>query len=369
MLNLSNIYKHMKPNNPVGRGAMTQYQQPQINGFKSLFKAFLEKSDRSLNSIKGVKLGVETSEVFVQDEWPIQLVERLLKEGVKPIKVSVEDAASKRVVAIDTSSIKVAVGSKGVVIAIRGALVIREWSRIWAEIIGPFMVYIDYDGVGELLSSMLGGEVRLDYWGDYQLYNSVQKVLAGILEKRLQEYAVERFKDTILLFDGSLSAGPLDNPTWLVSRIIDEARPRGNDILAFSKTSILRVWGELITSLKLDAEPPYVVEMTWAIKELEMRVKVLGETYLARLSAGGEGFRVDAAIRRSIGDVLGSLLKSDSLIYGYPETLILAHDLCTFNKMDLIAMQSILRRRGVRLFKPTSIRWLLFRPIDGGEPA
>ncbi|RLF98676.1 MAG: hypothetical protein DRN49_05530, partial [Thaumarchaeota archaeon] len=138
----------------MGRGAMTQYQQPQINGFKSLFKAFLERSNRSLNSIKGVKLGVETSEVFVQDEWPNQLVERLLKEGVKPIKVSVEDAASRRVVAIDTSSIKVAVGSKGVVIAIRGALVIREWSRIWAEIIGPFMVYIDYDGVGELLSSM-----------------------------------------------------------------------------------------------------------------------------------------------------------------------------------------------------------------------
>lgn len=348
---------------------MTQYQQPQINGFRSLFKAFLEKSDRSLNSIKGFRLGVETSEIFVQDEWPIQLVERLLRDGAKPIKISVEEAESRRVVAIDTSSIKVAVGSKGVVIAVRGALVIRELSRIWAEIIGPFMVYMDYEGVGELLSSMLDGEVRLDYWGDYQLYNSVQKVLAGILEKRLQGYAVERFKNTILLFDGSLSAGPLDNPTWLVSRIIDGARPRGNDILAFSKTSILRVWGQLMTSLKLDVEPPYVVEMTWAIKELEMRVKVLGETYLARLSAGGEGFRIDSATRRSIREVLGSLLKSDSLIYGYPETLILAHDLCTFNKMDLIAMQSILRRKGIKLFKPTSIRSLLFRPMDGGELA
>ena len=348
---------------------MTQYQQPQLSGLESLFKAFLERSGRSLSSIEGVRLGVETSEVFVQDDWPLQLVERLLREGVEPIEISVEDAVSRRVVAIDTSSIRVAVGSKGVVIAVRGALVVRDWPRIWAEIVGPFMVYVDCDGVGELLSSMLGGEIRLDYWGDYQLYSSIQKVLAGILEKRLQEYAVKRFTDTILLFDGSLSAGPLDNPTWLVSRIIDGARPRGNDILAFSKTSVLRVWGELLTSLKLDVEPPYLVEMTWAIRELEMRVKVLGETYLARLSAGGEGFRVDAATRRDVGEVLGSLLKSDSLIYGYPETLILAHDLCTFNKMDLIAMQSILRRRGVKLFKPTSIRWLLFRPIDGGEQA
>jgi len=348
---------------------MTQYQQPQLNGLESLFKAFLEKSGRSLSSIEGVKLGVETSQVFVQDDWPLQLVERLLREGVEPIKISVEDAVSRRVVAIDTSSIRVAVGSRGVVIAVRGALVVRERSRIWAEVAGPFIVYVDCNGIGGLLSSMLGEEIRLDYWGDYQLYNSVQKVLAGILEKRLQEYAVKRFKDTILLFDGSLSAGPLDNPTWLVSRIIDGARPRGNDILAFSKTSVLRLWGEFLTSLKLDVEPPYIVEMTWAIRELEMRVKVLGETYLARLSAGGEGFRVDAATRRGVGEVLGSLLKSDSLIYGYPETLILAHDLCTFNKMDLIAMQSILRRRGVKLFKPTSIRWLLFRPIDGGEQA
>ena len=90
-----------------------------------------------------------------------------------------------------------------------------------------------------------------------------------------------------------------------MSRIIDGARPRGNDILAFSKTSVLRVWGELLTSLKLDAEPPYIVEMTWAIRELEMRVKILGETYLARLSAGGEGFRVDTATGRDVGEVLG----------------------------------------------------------------
>jgi len=271
---------------------MAQYQQPQLNGLESLFKAFLERGDRSLSLIKGVSLGVETSEVFVQDDWPTQLVERLLREGVKPVKISVEGAVSRRVVAIDTSSIRVAVGSKGVVIAVRGALVVRERPRIWAEIVGPFMVYVDYDGVGELLSSMLGGEARLDYWGDYQLYSSVQKVLAGILEKRLQEYAVKRFKDTILLFDGSLSAGPLDNPTQLVSRIIDEAGPRENDILAFSKTSVLRVWGELLTSLKLDVEPPYIVEMTWAIRELEMRVRILGETYLARLWDSGSTRRL-----------------------------------------------------------------------------
>jgi len=364
MLNLSNIYKHIKPNK-IWRSWGMAAQHPQLSWVESAFKAFLEAGSKSLLEAEGRRLYLGCDDNLDQDEWPQELLEILEENGVKAISVDLE-AEPRQVVAIDTSSIRLSLSSKGIVIALRGSMVTRSSYGLYIEVFGPFIAYITEENILELLSSMLGGVSSLDYCSkDYQLYNSVQKVLASFLEKRLQEHAAERFRDSILLFDGSLSAGPLDNPIWLVSRILEKARPRGNDVLAFSKTSILRIWGELLTSLKLDARPPYIVDLTWAIERIEMRVKVLGRTYLAKLYDGLGGFRVDASTRRGAEEVFGSLLKSDALIHGYPETLILAHDYCSFTKIDVIAMQSLLKRLGVEFSRSTSIRDLLFNPLDG----
>ena len=340
-----------------------QSQQPQIEASQSYFKAFLESSLRSLEKVDGLRLYAGGVENIVQDECCIAFLEDRGEGAVEIIRPELE-APRRPVVAIDTSSIRVAAGSRGVVIAVRGAIVTRDRSKTAVEVLGPLVFYVSYENMGELLASVLGA-APLEAWGNYQLYNSIQRVMAGLIEKRMQEYAAEHYTDSILLFDGSLSAGPLDNPLYLVGRILEKARPRGNDILAFSKTSVLRVWGELLTTLGAEAEPPYLVEVTQAVRSAEMRVRVLGDIFLARLCPGCSGFRVDASITASAERVFGSLLRSDALVYGYPETLILAHDYCTFSKLDVLAIQAMLRRRSVEIIHPTSIRDLLFNPVDG----
>ena len=345
---------------------MQRLEQPRLNGFDNLFKPFLNAGLRSLEAVGGALLAVSQEEDFVQNEWPPELVERVLSRGVEVHEIGLEEAAARQVVAIDTSSIIAAAGRRGVVAAVRGAIAVRSGLGVRVERVGPFIAYVTRDNMAEVLASVLDGSAPLDYSSfDYQLDGSISKILASLLEKRLQEYVAERFRNSILLFDGSLSAGPLDNPLWLVTKIIEKALPRGNDILAFSKNSILQFWGEILTDEKLGASPPYAADLTWIIKSIEMRVKVLGKTYLAKLSPRANAFRVDAATVRRVEEVLGSLLKSDPLIYGYPELLILAHDYCTFTKLDLIAIQTLLEQKGSKIFESPSIRNMLFNPLDG----
>ncbi len=345
---------------------MQQLEQPRLDGFSRLFKSFLEAGRRSLSAVKGVFLTRFHEEDFVQNEWPLELIERARSEDVSVVEISIEEAEARQVVAIDTSSIIVATDRKGVVTAVRGSLVTRTPLGLTVEKIGPFIAYITQENMPEVLASILDGASPLDYCAvDYQLDGSIQKVLAGLLEKRLQEYVAEKYRNSILLFDGSLSAGPLDNPLWLVSRILEKALPRGNDVLAFSKTSILQFWGEVFTEEKLGISPPYAIDMTWLIKSIEMRVKVLGKTFLAKLSPGAGVFRVDVSTTKKVQQVFGDFLRSDSLIYGYPELLILAHDYCTFTKVDVMAIQSLLKRYGSEFFEIFSIRDMLFNPLDG----
>ncbi len=343
---------------------MRQLTQPKLNGFEKLFKSFLETGRRSLSLAGGAQSTDFHEEDLAQNDWPLWLLEEAQRVDVSTVQIPLEDAAERQVVAIDTSSIIVAAGRGGLAIGARGSIVTRNELGLEIQRIGPFIAYLTHDNLPEVLGSILGEFTPLEF-SDYQLDGSVQKILAGLLEKRIQEYVVERFRDNILLLDGSLSAGPLDNPLWLVSRILEKAKPGGNDVLAFSKTSILQFWSAVFTEDRVGVKPPYLVDMTWLIKKIEMKVKVLGKTFLAKLSSGLNAFRVDASTNRKIEEVFGSLLKSDPLIYGYPELLILAHDYCTFTKSDVIAIQSLLKRFGAEFFKASSIRDILFNPLDG----
>lgn len=343
---------------------MQQLIQPRLNDFESLFKSFLETGRRSLGLASGAH-SVDFHEMdLAQNDWSLRLVNEAQEMKVSAIEIPLEDAVERQVVAIDTSSIILAAGRGGVAAGVRGSVAIRNELGLEIQRIGPFIAYLTNDNLPEVLGSILGEFTPLEF-SDYQLDGSVQKVLAGLLEKRIQEYVVEHFRDSILLLDGSLSAGPLDNPLWLVSRILEKAKPGGNDILAFSKTSILQFWATVFTEDKLKVKPPYIVDLTWLIERIEMRVKVLGKTFLARLGSSLNAFRVDASTSRSIEAAFGSLLKSDPLIYGYPELLILAHDYCTFTRSDVIAAQSLLKRFGAEFFKVSSIRDILFNPLDG----
>jgi hypothetical protein len=193
--------------------------------------------------------------------------------------------------------------------------------------------------------------------------------IASLLERWLQVMLSKTVSNGVILFDGSLTAGTPDTPVHLMKNILGTARSRSNTVLAFSKMTTLRVNGRLITDLPFEHKPPFLLEME-GLKPKPPTV-LLGGVYVARLSSGGYAFRVDIDREATFEQRLWAvekLLANDLISQSYPETLRLAHVLCTFTANEVIAMQHFTTcRYGLKIVNRTDMHSLLFGPFGRGE--
>jgi hypothetical protein len=98
---------------------------------------------------------------------------------------------------------------------------------------------------------------------------------------------------------------------------------------------------------------------------------LLGDVYVARLTKGNLAFRLDidkevppAPRTEAVEKLLGNDLFSES----YPETLRLAHILCTFTANEVLAMQHFVTRRfGLQIINRPDMHRLLFGLFGKGE--
>jgi hypothetical protein len=176
-------------------------------------------------------------------------------------------------------------------------------------------------------------------------------------------------RNSLILFDGSLTSGTIDTPVHRMKQILDTARKNTNVVLAFSKMTSLRVNDYLITDLLPEHEVPYLLE-TKGLKFKPPTV-LLGDVYVARLNKAKRAFRLDIDRETSICDKINAvevLLGNDVYGQSYPETLRLAHILCTFTANEVLAMKHfITRRHGIRLINRPDMHRLLFGPFGKGE--
>ena len=64
----------------------------------------------------------------------------------------------------------------------------------------------------------------------------------------------------------------------------------------------------------------------------------------------------------------GRLLGNDFLIHGYPETLRLAHVLCTFTANEIVAVKHFLTtKHRIRIINRPDMHKILFGPFGKGE--
>jgi hypothetical protein len=193
--------------------------------------------------------------------------------------------------------------------------------------------------------------------------------IASLLERWMQAMLSKTINKGIILFDGSLTSGTADSPVGRMRDILATARKRGNIVLAFSKMTNLRVNGYLITDLLPEDTPPYLLE-TEGLK-LKPPMVLMGDVYVARLTKGNCAFRLDIDkeifIEQRI-EAVERLLGNDLLTQSYPETLRLAHILCTFTANEVLAMQHFIRRKhGLQIINRPDMHRLLFGPFGKGE--
>ncbi|GBC68686.1 hypothetical protein HRbin01_00370 [archaeon HR01] len=297
-----------------------------------------------------------------EDDTRLILPEKPQVAQLKPAGVS------KTVIACDASTVKVAECSTGSMWALKGSVVLRSGSFRQAHIYGPFVYLLSSSNTGALIKTLYQA-LGCHRPSTYVNGNIAPKIIANLFERILQRNAVEYLDGGILLLDGSLTAGPLDSPLAALEQLVDRATARGLGVLAFSKSTRLMSMGVRITSLATGHKPPYLLK-PMLDRCRERYQMVLGEVYVARLAPSSYPFRVDVNTGGDgVQEIFGYLLSSDAIIYGYPETLALAHQLATFNRLDLIALRTSIQAsmRNITA-SDIDIRRGLFSPLDRYYP-
>jgi hypothetical protein len=276
------------------------------------------------------------------------------------------------VAAIDTSVIKIGETITGTLIAVRGANVLKHNKHYRYTRLGPFIFHITEENKHQVYNTLQ--EAYFDPSSSLNRYSlpSLQQTptrIANLLERWLQSMTAKTLSSSIILFDGSLTAGTPDTPILLMKQILTSARRQCNTVLAFSKMTNLRFNGHVITDLPVGNKPPYLLEMDGF--RPKPPITVLGDVYVAKLAHGNFAFRLDidkeVPNEQKIQSV-EKLVGNDPLSQSYPETLRLAHIFCTFTANEVVAMQHFATRQyGLKILNRPDMHSLLFGPFGKGE--
>jgi len=276
------------------------------------------------------------------------------------------------VAAVDTSSMKIGETTTGTLIAIRGANVWKQNKNYRYIRLGPFIFHITEENKKEVYKTLQRAYFNTPHEQNHLNSPNLQQMptrMANLLERWLQTMLSKTINNGLILFDGSLTSGTPDTPISLMKEILEIARKRGNIVLAFSKMTNLRFNGHLITDVLPRHKPPYMLET--ADLKPKPPIVLLGDVYVARLTKGNYAFRLDIdkeiSFERSI-QAVEKLLGNDLLSQSYPETLRLAHILCTFTANEVIAMQHFIASKySLKIINRPDMHRLLFGPFGKGE--
>jgi len=346
-----------------------KYNFPQPTIDTALPQRFLEQSLHSLKQVQpnAFQLNQQTFQQFRNfEQHPSNLQ---LNRTPIPLKPNHQETI---IAAVDTSTIKIGETSTGIIIAIRGATVWKQNRNYRYTRLGPFIFHITEENKNEVYNTLERAYFTTRYETPHQSAPHLMQMptrLASLLERWLQTMIAKTVTDGLILLDGSLTAGTFDTPVHRMREILHQARKNRSTVLAFSKMTTLRVNGYLITDQLPNSEPPYLLETTGLRYKPPM--VPLGDVYVARLNKANYAFRLDIDRETTLSQRLEAVEKlagNDLYTQSYPETLRLAHILCTFTANEVLAMQHfITRKHGIQIINRPDMHRLLFGPFGKGE--
>jgi hypothetical protein len=345
-----------------------KYNFPIQNVDATLPERFFEQSLYSLNSLN--HRSFQPNQQHFQKIFDKNNCTSELQLSSKPIKLK-PIHKNTTIGAVDTSTIKIGESRKGILIAIRGAITQKQNKKYRYTRIGPFIFHITDRNKNQIFNELERACFRIHIERQRNKPNLLQlpMYIASLLERWLQDTLVKRVKKGIILFDGSLMSGTIDSPLYHMKGILNQAKENDSTILAFSKITKLRSNGYLITDKLPSYNTPYILEINGANAKLP--IVLLGDIYVAKLNKTNYAFRLDIdkdltfQVRKK---AVEKLLGNDFLIHGYPETLRLAHVLCTFTANEIVAVKHFLTsKHGIRIINRPDMHKILFGPFGKGE--
>ena len=328
-----------------------------LNSMKNIESNYLQPTETPLNQPPTEHIENATTILGIQHPSTIKTIH---------LEHSLDE---KPVVAVDVSSIRIGETETGVLCAIRGAIVWKEKNRYKYQRIGPFPFHITEQNKKEIYKLFRNHSFEIAENPRTPSIINIQARIGNLLERWLQLGISSSAYDTIILWDGSMTAGMADSPVDEMSRLLEIARNRLSIVLAFSKNTTLRFSGHKLTDYAKKAEPPCLLQIN-DFPLCSGPVLLLGDVYVAKLTPGVCSFRLDIdrkVPREQRIEAVQSLLGSDLLVQSYPETLRLAHIFSTFTAAEVIAIQRFIAHQyGLKIVTRPNVRRLLFGPFGKG---
>ncbi len=291
-------------------------------------------------------------------------------ENLDMIKLAYIDEKA-HIFGLDTSSIELGETSNGLLCAVRGTIVWKDEVKYNYTRYGPFIFHVTENN-----KQFLYNKLRQMYFGASRAAPTpdvwcMPGRIRNILERWLQAQLSQSCEDSVILWDGSLTAWTIDSPVTLIDDMLRMARSRGNVVLAFSKKTKFTIFGRRIADLINNRNAPCLLDLDEIIRrQYGNYLCFFGRVYAAKLTPSQFSFRldVDREIERETGiNAVQKLISNDIVVESYPETLRLAHILSRFSASEIIGMQRLIAENfGIRtVFRP-NIRQILFGPYGGG---
>ncbi len=346
-----------------------RYNFPQPIGDLQLPQKVIELSISSMEGLKGEIF--QSYEVDFPDTMPSRqrheedstpLDGKAFITQLTPLKPVIDDTP---IVAIDVSSIKIGETETGILCAIRGAVIWNRRKDYRYFRLGPFPFHINEESRKEAIDLLRKCHFPVSSSSDSA---DIQPKLCNLVEKWIQMNICCSSNGAIILWDGSLTAGTSCNPLDVVSGLLKAARQQSNSVLAFSKTTKIRLLGRKMTDLFFKYSPPWLFE----VEEMRLPISLyfLGSVYVARFRSKGYSFRLDIdrilPIEEKI-DAVQRLIGNDMVFQSYPESLRLAHIYSTFTANEVMGIQHYITHRfKLKALTRRNIRKSLFGPFGTG---
>lgn len=249
-----------------------------------------------------------------------------------------------RVVAIDSTSVVLGYVPEGLVGAIRASVILKPEGTTSHQMqrYGPYLVVVTNYNKDELYATMCKLVYSEAPRGRAPENRKTLDRLRNLLERYLQFQAVNTYSDALVLIDGSLMAGAVADPMFVIKNLVHEASVERNTLVALSKSTTLTLKESRLGILSLiDGIPGacYIGDLREHLTQ--ERDRYVGCVYVGRLIPQGEAFRFDIPEKAAIPhDSVFSMVSGLSGEHGYPEELKLAHMTSVFSSIEVIELQA-----------------------------
>ncbi|MGQ9780755.1 MAG: DNA double-strand break repair nuclease NurA [Nitrososphaeria archaeon] len=260
--------------------------------------------------------------------------------NVEPFE-PVEDSCD--VAGVDSSCITIGETEEGAIYSVKSAVSIFNSSRPKAyHIYGPYVVYVDEQAIRQVyrdnpLREKIVKLVILEH--DY-----AKNLVRTIVEREIFRYLSDTMENGIILCDGSLKSSAFEVEGCKLKEILKRSNEKGNTLIGVSKSSRLKFIRKVSNHLELLNYAPVKVDVHLVVDHL--LAKLEGHIFVVKFKKHGYAFRVDIPYD-SVLDVdvsLGKVLFNDGFRHGYPESLMMAHNISVFNELEQVSVKSALTR-------------------------